>query len=168
MDTVINEYQKRIIHITSKLEDACMSVNNHQSTDEPFFSQDSNKVLFQCGDKELPEMPINLNISVQLLYKVIGDPDKEIYYKGWTIMKLSQCLRLYQSYVQEGQENVFDIGFQYVGLGHIRVLSCDLSTHQLFYRYDGGSNGYEREDNHKQMIDNGPNQSQFYFTEWFD
>ena len=29
-------------------------------------------------------------------------------------------------------------------MGHIEVLSCDLSTHRLYTRPDGGSNGYDR------------------------
>ena len=170
MSTFMSDYEERVIHITSKLEDAYMSMNNnHESTEEPFFNPDPEKVLFQVGENEVPDMPSNLNISVQLLYKIIGDPTKEVYYNGWTIMNLQKALRLYDSYVEEGQHDVFDIAFQYRGLGHIRVLSCDLSTHQLFFRPDGGSNGYDREFNHKRMIDNGPDKTnQFYFTQWFN
>ena len=123
-------------YVTSKLEDRfVVLVNNHQSTDEPFFSQDSNKVLFQCEIKNL-QMPINLNISVQLLYKVIGDPDKEIYYKGWTIMKRHMLTIIPVLCTRRTRNASSDIGFQYVGLGHIRVLSCDLSiTNYLSLRW---------------------------------
>ena len=37
-------------------------------------------------------------------------------------------------------------------MGHIEVLSCDLKTHLLFTRYDGGANGYERDDNYQSVI----------------
>ena len=30
-----------------------------------------------------------------------------------------------------------------MGMGHVKVLSCDLQNHLLFYRDDGGSNDYE-------------------------
>ena len=46
---------------------------------------------------------------------------------------------------------IFDIAYRYMGMGHIEVLSCDLSTHRLYTRPDGGSNGYDREINHEVM-----------------
>ena len=65
------------------------------------------------------------------------------------------------------QKNVFDIGFQYIGLGHIEVLSCDLTNHLLFKRRDGGSNGWDREDNYKDLMNYKTGDSEYiYFNEW--
>ena len=36
-----------------------------------------------------------------------------------------------------------------MGMGHVEVVSCDLETHLLFYRPDGGSNSYDREANYQ-------------------
>ena len=50
----------------------------------------------------------------------------------------------YNDYVNNNQTKVFDIGFMYIGMGHIKVLSCDLENHLFFYRFDGGSSGHDR------------------------
>ena len=40
-------------------------------------------------------------------------------------------------------------------MGHIELLACDLDTKLLFLHKGGGSNGYEREFNEKNIIENG-------------
>ena len=53
-------------------------------------------------------------------------------------------------------------------MGHIKVLSCDLNTHLLFYRSDGGSNGWDREFNFKELLKyNGTQYKHFFFKDWF-
>ena len=67
------------------------------------------------------------------------------------------------------QEKVFDIAFQYAGMGHIVVLSCDLDNHLLFKRRDGGSNDYDREVNYKNLLNyKAANYKHMYFTQWKD
>lgn len=53
-------------------------------------------------------------------------------------------------------------------MGHITVISCDLNTHLLFYRPDGGSNGYDRQYNYEEIVKNGSDKyDKFYFSKWF-
>ena len=74
---------------------------------------------------------------------------------------------MYEGFCKDGQVAVFDVGFQYYGLGHIRVLACDLENHLLFYRPDGGSNGWDREANYKKLINYDKNEYEYmYFSEW--
>ena len=48
------------------------------------------------------------------------------------------------------------------------MISCDLNSHLLFYRPDGGSNGYDRQDNLDKLIKNGANDyKKIYFSDWF-
>ena len=48
------------------------------------------------------------------------------------------------------------------------MLSCDLTNHLLFYRVDGGSNGYDRIANLNNLIKNGSKSYEtFYFSHWF-
>ena len=83
-------------------------------------------------------------------------------------MSLKQCMERYNEFCKEGQKDVFDIGYRYMGLGHIEMISCDLKTHLLFYRPDGGSNGYDRYDNYQNILKNGPDKyEKFFFTKWF-
>ena len=101
------------------------------------------------------------------MYELIGNPEIEIYIKGWTILSINRALELYNQLCKDGQKNVFDIAFQYYGMGHIKVLSCDLENHLLFYRPDGGSNGWDREDNYKKILNYDKKDYEYmYFTQW--
>ena len=83
-------------------------------------------------------------------------------------MSVDEALERYKSLCNKGQSNVFDIGYKYGGMGYIDVLSCDLTTHLLFYRLDGGSNDYDRLYNLNQLIKEGSRPyDKFYFSEWF-
>ena len=83
-------------------------------------------------------------------------------------MSLEHALDIYNDYVKEKQTKVFDIAYEYVGMGHIRVLSCDLTTHKLFYHISGGANGWAREENYQDIIKKNPSDElQYYFSEWF-
>ena len=67
-------------------------------------------------------------------------------------MSLNKCLERYKNLCDNSQELVFDFAFKYAGMGHIEVLSCDLTNHLLFKRMDGGSNGWEREANYNELL----------------
>ena len=168
MDTFLILYKHQCQRILNRLSRGTMSSDKYTSSDEPFFRRDKHKKLFEQGYDTLPEFPEGLNINIILMFRLIGGLHKEIYLDGWTIMSLDECLTRYNKYCEEGQKEVFDIAYSYMGLGHIRMISCDLSTHRLYTRHDGGSNGYDRELNHETMIKNGPNKNlQLNFSDWF-
>ena len=67
----------------------------------------------------------------------------------------------------QGQELVFDFAFRYMGMGHIEVLSCDLTNHLLFKRDDGGANGWEREAHYNELLNYKPGDKKYlFFTQW--
>ena len=77
---------------------------------------------------------------------VFGEPQRNKLIDGDMItVKFNGDLR-------EEQKPVFDIAYRYEGMGHVTVISCDLNNHLLFERRDGGANGYEREDNYKDLL----------------
>ncbi len=162
-------YKKRDIeNILIKLSGSKMSSGNYDSTKVGFFSQDSKRVPFEIGNKSLPRMPDELNRNIQLIYKLIGDPDKEVYLEEWTILSLNQVLERFSELQLKNQDRVFDIAIRYAGMGHIDVLSCDLQTHKLFIRNDGGANGWEREFHYRELLTLDPSiKPQMYFQEWF-
>jgi hypothetical protein len=83
-------------------------------------------------------------------------------------MSLKECVNRYKDFCKNKRTDVFDIGYRYLGMGYIEVVSCDLNTHLLFYRQDGGSNGYDRYDNYQNIIKNGSEKyEKFYFGKWF-
>ena len=82
--------------------------------------------------------------------------------------KYSQAIKIYKEYCNHGQKKVFDIGFRYMGMGHIEIISCDLESHLLFFHPGGGSNGWDRESNFNEIVKNGPQKyNQFFFSNWF-
>jgi hypothetical protein len=166
MTSIIEAKKKQTETILKLLKDCKVSNEDYKSSDEPFFQSDSSKD-FKVGFTSIPELPDNLNRHFKIFYEVVGDPTIEIYIKEWTMMSLDEVLKRYNHYCSEGQKNVFDIGYRYRGMGHIEVLSCNLYNHLLFYRMDGGSNGWDREANYKDVINfDYQKYEYFYFTDW--
>ena len=120
------------------------SQEDYIGSDMPFFMKNEN-TKFQIGHHIIPQLPNGLNHDVEIMYKIIGDPLTEVYVKDWTFMSVNQTLQVYNERCNNGQCLVFDVGYMYVGMGHIKVLSCDLKTGQLFFRIDGGGDGHARE-----------------------
>jgi len=87
-----------------------------------------------------------------MIYRLIGNHNIELYLDDWCFMSLKSCINKYNYYLTRNQDKIFDIAYKYMGMGHVKVLSCDLQNHLLFYRNDGGSNDYEREFNLEQAI----------------
>lgn len=174
-DNRVAKRQKRCNNIYTFLkENAKVSESDYDSTGVAFFLQQSAKgfdldeVNDRLNNKINDDIPLGLNRNIIDLYKIIGDENKEIYLGVWTIMSIKKSLEIYKDYCNNGQKNVYDVAFRYLGMGHIQVISCDLNSHLLFKRYDGGSNGYDRENNYNSLIKDGPGTNeQFYFTNWF-
>jgi hypothetical protein len=168
--------QKKIINV---LKNAQISSNNYDSTKKPFFSKDNNVNPFDINidinvntDSNLisNKIPLSLNRNIKFIYKLLNDTKLEIYLGEWTFFSIDKAIEIYDGYCKNGQIKVFDIGYKYMGMGHILVVSCDLDTNLLFFRPDGGSNGYDREDNFNYLIKNGTSpykNKQIFFSNWF-
>ena len=169
-DAVLASQIRNINKILKVLEQSKVSCNNYDSTKQPFFSSDSSQNKFTINFQSLSNynIPESLNRNIILIYKILGDPTKEIYIGEWTIMSLDKALKNYKEYSDNGQHNVFDIGYRYIGMGHVEVISCDLKSHLLFYHRDGGSNGYDRQINYNNIIKHGSESCEkFFFSKWF-
>ena len=150
------------------MTEGSLSQKDYLSTQQGFFVNDETKIPFEVGHEVIPDLPQTLNRSVQLLYKIIGDPKREVYLGRSTIMSLNHCLDIYNDYLQNGQSKVFDIAYEYAGMGHIRVVACDLTTHKLFHHIQGGANGFARDEYFQELIKKNPTEEpQHYFTDWF-
>ena len=169
MDKYIAQKKKQINSVKEFLKNAKVSNGEHDSTQEAFFQKDFNEINFTEDFKDIPELPQSLNRHIKLLFQIIGNPKVEVYIGDWTIMSLDNCIERYNNICEKGQELVFDFAFIYAGMGHIQVLSCDLTNHLLFKRMDGGSNGWDREANYKELLDYKPGDKNYlYFTQWKD
>jgi hypothetical protein len=167
MDNFILKRRNHLQKILSVLEHSHISNQNYDSTDKAFFSGNIESA-FKMDSKPIEGLPKSLNRNILDIYKLLGDPEREIYIGGWTIMSVKNSIERYKELCKLNRSDVFDIGYQYMGMGHIKMISCDLNNHLLFHRPDGGSNGYDREDNLNNLIENGSkNYTKFFFSDWF-
>ena len=168
MSKFISQKTEQIRKIHNILKNAKLSEDNHQSTSEPFF-MGSNPQDFKIGHNTIPELPDKLNRNFKTFYEVVGNPKREVYINEWTIMSLDESIKRYNELCSKGQKNVFDIGYRYLGMGHIEMLSCNLYNHLLFMRRDGGSSGIDREYNYQKLLNfNYREYEYFYFNKWYN
>ena len=151
MEKHISEKRKQILSVEELLKSAKLSDEKYDSTKEPFFMKGDNDE-YVMNYKDLPQIPKSLNRHIKIFYTLVGNPDKEVYIGDYTFMSLTKCLENYSEYCKNNQTSVFDIAYRYEGMGHVTVISCDLNNHLLFERRDGGSNGYDREDNFQALL----------------
>ena len=83
------------------------------------------------------------------IYVIIGDPDKEFSIKNYGFLSFNGFKNRINIYRDVGQNKIADLAISNLGLGHICVLTMNLENGRVFFRYDGGSNGWERDDNWK-------------------
>lgn len=143
--------------------------DNYRASVMPFFNPDNNANIYSNNIlQNFDDIPEKLNRNMKIFYKLIGCRSKEFYIGKWTFLSLDEAIEKYKEKLKDGQDSVFDVAFSYLGLGHIEVVSCDLNSHLLFKRRDGGSNIYDRSLNYKKIIDDGSkNYEKFYFSNWF-
>jgi hypothetical protein len=80
--------------------------------------------------------------ELKILYSHIGDSKEYTHKCGWIFKSLSNI-------TTETYEHFIDIAYSYAGLGHVNVLAYHPESKKYFTRMDGGSNGYDREENYK-------------------
>jgi len=167
MNNQINNKKKVISRMMDVLKKSKVSSDDYNTSNQPFFLREDQSSEFKIDFNVIENVPEGLNRNVKLMYDILGTSKKEIYINNWTIMSLDQAMEVYNEYCKNGREDVFDIGYVYLGMGHIGIIACDLNTHLLYYHRGGGSNGYDREENFQEVIKNGPKEKQIYFTKWF-
>ena len=168
MNNITNKKMKSNTQMLEVLYEGTISTNNYTSSDKPFFMKNSTEPFKQYNEQLTLQIPENLNNNVKLIYEIFGNEKKEIYLDEWTIMSLEEALKRYKELCEQGQDNVFDIGFRYLSMGHVEMISCDLKSHLLFYRPDGGSNGCDRINNLNDLIQKGSTPyEKFHFYKWF-
>ena len=145
-----------------------ISLEKYNSLDQPFMMING-VTKFKQDNKPLPIIPDTLNNEIKILYKIIGNPNVEVSLKSWVIISLNKALYLYEEKRKKKQFVIFDIAFQYGGMGWIKVLSCDLLTGLLFFRNDGGSNDWDRQLNEQKILNYCKEEYTFIkFNDWFD
>lgn len=122
------------------------NIDNNTITNHPFFYSSANDgISINNLDNiyEIEDQDKNiLHNEILKLYQKIGY-NKEYQFKYYTFMTLNEIIERKNNY-----ENFIDIALKYLGLGHILLISYHIKSNKFFFRMDGGSNGYDRENNY--------------------
>jgi hypothetical protein len=120
----------------------------------PFFYQPNTSHILEASIPNIDkfktvqnDIPSNVQFNpwVMAVYIISGEPDRGITIGEWTLYSLKQTIERLLSLRQEHSTITWtDLGYRYMGLGHIEVLRMDIITGELFIQPDGGSNGYDR------------------------
>ena len=107
--------------------------------------------------KEYDDMITELNLpkELEIIYKLLGHPDARIdfYHNKYPLISFVEVSRIHK-YINE-YDNFINNADIYIGMGHFIAVAYTKVDKKLFFRRDGGSNGYEREDyykNYKHMV----------------
>ena len=142
-----------IMDIDLLLQNLTYSEEGYSSLNAPFFIQDrnnkiinTNKTIITSGSYD--EFKDKIPYELQCLYEYINNADVEAYSTNCiTFWKWSDILSYYKAKCSNGQKNVLDFALQYAGMGWVQLYFVNLENGKIYKRYDGGSNGYDREDN---------------------
>ena len=134
--------------------------SNYDSTLAPFFRRyvnedtaDNNSVSVSNIDLELLEMLNKIKLGKDIQDFLINNNaiDKELYIGNWTFFPINKINERQQIYEEDSIKNIIDIAFTYMGMGHINVAFYDTILKKILFRWDGGSNGYDRVDNYNKI-----------------
>ncbi len=127
----------------------------------PFFGQQVKSAAL--GDGKRDDFK-DINLPMALL-NLFSDADTELYVDALTIM----CPNSIRHYLKHNQERLVDFGFEYLGMGHVRVYSYDVNTVAVVTRIDGGANYLDREENARQrLIIDIDSTEKIPFAEWYE
>ena len=126
---------------------------NYMGIDKPFFAHDPDANIEQIKEEsdlimsKLKELCLHKDIENFFLS---NQSLQEIYIKNWSLMSLDAIIERY-NICKKDNINIYDIGFTYKGMGHVKVAFYDPKLEKIFYRIDGGANGYDRIDNYNKL-----------------
>jgi hypothetical protein len=180
MDNKISQMRNDYATVEQFMNRGKKGGDNHNSTQQPFCLTNidtSNKKSAENHLQYINDFSKKYNMPSKLhkLYQLINSPQSEyifksknVEYQSWILFSLYDVEQRCNNFKKHNQNRVVDFSCIYMGMGHVLVSSFDPETQQIFYRMDGGSNGYEQEDNWKKIIaytSSKPNM--FEIEHWF-
>jgi len=81
----------------------------------------------------------NIPHFLKIMFEFVGDPDLRISFERFSFYSLNEIMNNAGAI-----PNIIDIGNQYAGMGHFVALTINKLNKKLFFRREGGSNGYEQ------------------------
>uniref|UniRef100_A0A6C0AXI4 Uncharacterized protein n=1 Tax=viral metagenome TaxID=1070528 RepID=A0A6C0AXI4_9ZZZZ len=133
-----------------------ISYPNYESNMQPFMRRTENTDIVIDTyelEKKLLLLDNALSEEIKNFYRKIKSSTQEIYIKNWQLFSIDNILKLKEMYIKDNI-NITDIGLKYEGMGHCKVAFIDPKSNMIYYRHDGGSNGYDREHNYNKLKNN--------------
>ena len=160
---------------TEFLKNGVIGRPGHDSTRVPFMQPVAG------GDVKIPAPrasdvaasldEVKLPPRLKALFKAIGVPSCEYLFNHWTLLSLDFVRNRVRALRDaHGQDDVVDFAMCYAGMGHVVMCAYSPSTGKIFYRVEGGANGYEQDHNHKLLVAYKPKDTSTFFDEahWFE
>ncbi len=123
-----------------------------QNSQQSLKYQDTNNEILEEDREIFSSLPLELRI----LYSRVGSNHIYTYYNSYSFLTLDQIKQSKQRY-----KHFIDIAIAYRGMGWYDVISFCPEKNIYFLRHDGGSSGYDRENNYKTYKDYVPQDSEF-------
>ena len=81
------------------------------------------------------------------IYLNIGQDNYSFELNEYTFYSIEEMEIRYNEFCNNGQTRVYDLAYIYLGMGHLKMLSLDITSKRIYVRRDGGSSGWDRQDN---------------------
>jgi len=153
-------------------------LKDHDTANVPFFRQafsDEEAVrnkeevedLLNAINSKFPSEYVGFPKELLDIYKFVGQINIECNFDCWILKSLEGLNERLDIYLTENQHFVVDFAIRYMGMGHIIVAAFDPRDGRIFYRGDGGSNGWDRAENWNTVKSLNPRPDQkFEFSHW--
>jgi hypothetical protein len=120
------------------------------TTEEKKYNETQNPIL--DSDRETFNY---LPTELRVLYSRIGSNNEYMHTSGFVFFKLDEIKRR-----SKNHSHFLDVAIAYAGMGWVHVLAYHKDSNKYFVRMDGGSNGYDREDNYNKYKEYIPEMSE--------
>lgn len=112
----------------------------------------SNKIKKDTNVLEgnLTSLDNNLSDDIKKFYKNVEWSTQEIYMKVWILFSIDNIITIV-NHDRKNNINTTDLWLRYMWLGHCKVAFYDPQTNMIYYRDDGGSNGFDRTENYTKL-----------------
>ena len=180
MDTSIIKLRSEYATIERFMQMGKKGNDNYDSTQQPFCLTQVDKTTKNVSKNHLKYInnvcqKWNMPSKLHKLYQLINSPQSEYIFpsskiecQNWVLLSLLSVEKKHKIFIDNNQKRVIDFSYIYMGMGYVMVCSFDPETQQIFYRYDGGPNGYEAEDNWNKIIKYIPNKKNLFdISHWF-
>ena len=130
-----------------------VSTPNHESNIEPFMATQVDTEIIENIEKleeKINLIDTGLSDDIKKFYRSIKSSTQEIYVKEWTLFSIDNIYNMLLKH-RENNIHITDIGLKYCGMGHCKVAFYDPQTNMIYYRHDGGSNGWDREERYNAL-----------------